>query len=298
MGIGFYELLILSLGFWLVIMPAGIVGGVRLASARRVEEGRPDGVVEAIRHARITSILATGSFAVVIFLGVPMTSAAESRRDLASIPVLASLVALGVLALGELWARRREGPRRTTTLNARTPVDVAAGGWLRAWLLAAAALIVVAVGCPILADRGAGRVFDRPRWEPDTLGGTPGWDVTGPQLGGLLLVGLAWAAVVRFAALRPTVADADVALDNALRRASAARATRAALAGTLLTLGGDLAVAGVSGLVSTPGNSDALGVGASLLGVLLICCGLWTPLIPSARLPKVAPSPSMSLPSP
>ena len=285
-GVGVGELFLVAVVCGGLLVPAVIVTVVRFAASRNDEAGRPPGVVEAMRHGRATSAAATVGFVVALLVGAVSSLVADSGRGLAFTPLVASFVALCCLGLGELLGRRGRSPLRTTALNARTARDVATGGWLRGGTLAVAGLAGVALAAGVSADRLRGRVIAKDlvgaaRW------GFPGWETLAPQLAGLVVVVVTWVLAVRVVVLRPTVADADVEVDNALRRASAARATRAALAGVLLAVGVDLLRAG-SWMAQVLERSDGSAAGVALLGGVLALVAPLLLLLPSVRLPRAA----------
>ena len=187
---------------------------------------------------------------------------------LAGAPLLAAAIGLLVLVVaGRMGAREVTGPRRTAVLNARTTELIVKTGW---HLLLLGVVVALVLGQLLL-------LLIRRRRDTEVLAGAP----LAAQLVGLGLVLLLWAFLSRAALLRPTLAEAEVAVDNALRRSDAARATRLAAIGMTQTLGFDLLM--LAALADGPGAGRA---GAGALGTLLVVAGPWLWAVPSARLPR------------
>lgn len=145
-----------------------------------------------------------------------------------------------------------------------------ARGWLRAWVVAAVLLTLA----PPMLTRATG---------------SPAWSRFVAELATLLVVATCWAGVVRVAVLRPATPDVDPELDLALRRQTVARASRIAVTGTVLTLGGTLFTAGAAAVSRQP--DSVLSVLAIVVGMVALVVGVLTPFLPALRLPRPAWTP-------
>jgi hypothetical protein len=122
-----------------------------------------------------------------------------------------------------------------------------------------------------------------------SAGPFPGWPAGLPALAGIAVVLLLTAMVLRRAVTRPAVAEADAVTDGALRRASAHRAVRGAVASTALTLGPLLlAGAGVARNVAPAGAKIPLLV-AALAGLLVALAGCAALCVPAPAVPPASP---------
>ena len=162
----------------------------------------------------MASVAAALGYLVGMVVLVAMALGSHRVGLLAGAPLLAAATGLVVLLVaGRAAARENTGTRRTAVLNARTPELIVKTGWHLLLLVVAVALVVSQLVLQV------GR-----RADSELLADLP----LAAQVLGLGLVVVLWALLSRAAVLRPTLAEADVAVDNALRRSDAARATRLA----------------------------------------------------------------------
>lgn len=250
-------------------LPLVIVAIVRMTTAGAGDAGQPEAVVAVARRGRMASVAAALGYLVGMVVLVAMALGSHRVGLLAGAPLLAAATGLVVLLVaGRAAARENTGTRRTAVLNARTPELIVKTGWHLLLLVVAVALVVSQLVLQV------GR-----RADSELLADLP----LAAQVLGLGLVVVLWALLSRAAVLRPTLAEADVAVDNALRRSDAARATRLAAIGMMQTLGFDLLV--IAALADGHGAGRA---GAGALGALLVVAGPWLLAVPSARLPRAS----------
>lgn len=287
-------------GLLIFVLPLLVVavGAVTLTAAT----ARPDStlsseVASARRHAVLTSALAAVAMAGAVLLVVVSALVADvgiAPRVLACLPLAATGIALVVLLLGELTWPRPHGATRTAVLHDRSAATVLPGRWV-----AAAALVTVVTAALLVVGGLLGSADGRSvsRSTPTTSqssGPFPGWAYTVPQLVALAVCVLLVVLVVRAALRRSTVVSAAVDIDRVLRRASTARALRAVVVGSLLTLGPDLALGGQSARHVLDGGllslltwvAIALGLGCAAAGI--VACVLPVPRLRATAEP-VAP---------
>ena len=287
------------LGLLLVAVLAVLLLGVALLVVL-VTSSRPDALMSselaaARRHAVTTSgvsltlLLATP---VVLLVGlgattavVGLSSVAPTFRLVACAPLLGALLALLALLLGEATWPRPTGTSRTALLHDRSARALLTRGWpLWAGVTVLVATVLL-VGAGLLGDESGGSVTHVRPDGSDTAGPFPGWTYAGPQLAALVACVLVAAAIVRAAARRSAVVTADVETDMLLRRASVARACRALVVATLMTLGPDLLVGGLALRNAFAGTGwQTVGAVAALAGPLLGLLGLAALLVPVPRL--------------
>lgn len=268
-GVGVLELMtVLIMLVGATAVPLTIVAIIRATTAGSGDAGQPETVAAAARRGRMVSASAAAGYAVGMVVLVAMALGGRRFGLLAGAPLLAAAIGLLVLVVaGRMGAREVTGPRRTAVLNARTTELIVKTGW---HLLLLGVVVALVLGQLLL-------LLIRRRRDTEVLAGAP----LAAQLVGLGLVLLLWAFLSRAALLRPTLAEAEVAVDNALRRSDAARATRLAAIGMTQTLGFDLLM--LAALADGPGAGRA---GAGALGTLLVVAGPWLWAVPSARLPR------------
>ena len=102
------------------------------------------------------------------------------------------------------------------------------------------------------------------------------------SVGVLLIVSV---LVLRLVVGRPAVEGADELTDAALRRASAHRVLRGALAGTLLTLGPLLAFGGSAAAQVHDGAPKAIAVTVAVVGLAVVVAGLVAWFLPAPNVP-------------
>lgn len=286
------------------LLAVGLVVLVVVVTTARPAHSLTAEVASARRHGLLTSVVSTLAFVVftiVLLLAATRSGPGGAVRETSSwvgaVPLLAALLALGVLAAGELTWPRPRGLTREVNLNPRTPRDLVLPGWRLALVgLGGAAVVVIIVG-GLAADASGGSVAAA-RATADgvvrsSAGPFPGWRYGAPQLAGLLAALAALAGVLRLAVLRPAVVHSDVETDNRLRAASASRAIRVVVSALALTTGANLFFGGSAGLrVFVAGWQDAVAAGALAFGVLLAVVGAGLVLAPAPRLPREAPVPA------
>ncbi len=281
----------------LLLLLAALVVAVLLAASARPGATLTSEVASARRHAVVTSLVAfalmTASLLVLAWL-VPSGALGglDGARVVAVAPLVATATALVVLLGGELTWPRPHGATRTALLHDRSARTLLRPGWSKAALTAVVALALVLVVTGLLAD-GSGDSVTRVRADGAAGAGPfPGWVYGLPQLVTLAACVLLCVLTVGAAVRRAAVVTADLDTDLVLRRASAARALRALVAGTLLTLGPDLLVAGGAGRrVAEAGPWHALALVALVAGPLVVVLGLAALLVPVPRL-SAAPAPA------
>jgi hypothetical protein len=282
----------------LAVLAALLLGGALLVVL--VTSSRPDALMSselaaARRHAVTTSgvsltlLLASP---VVLVLGLAATRlvgaaywVAPTFPLVACAPLLGALLALLVLALGEVTWPRPTGTSRTALLHDRSARALLTGGWPRCGGVTVLVATVLLVGAGLLGDASGGSVTHVRADGSDTAGPFPGWTYAGPQLVTLAACVLVAAVTVRAAARRSAVVTADVDTDMLLRRASAARVFRALVAATLLTLGPDLLLGGAAVRSAFAGTGwQTVGSVAAVAGPLVGLLGLAALLVPVPRL--------------
>ncbi len=274
----------------LLLLLASAVVAVALAVSARPGTTLTSEVASARRHAVVTSLVAfvlmAASLLVLAWLAAAdVLGSPGNERAVAVAPLVATASALVVLLAGELTWPRPHGATRTALLHDRSVRTLLRGAWSTAALTAVVSLALVLVATGLLAD-GSGRSVTRVRTDGASGAGPfPGWTYGLPQLVMLAVCVLLCALTVGAAVRRAAVVTADLDTDLVLRRASAARALRALVAGALLTLGPDLLLAGGAGRrVAEAGPWHALALVAMVAGPLLVVLGLAALLLPVPRL--------------
>jgi hypothetical protein len=289
----------------LLLVPAvlfatvGVVVLVVLTLTARPDHTLASEVASARRHGLATSVAAgIGYVAVIAFLIWLATRPSDgyvrpTPAWLGALPLIGSVAAITILALGELTWPRPRALKREVNLNPRTTSDLLPRVWRRV-LAAFSSLTLVVVGLGWWAADPSGHTITvhHPAERLTHTGGPfPGVDYGLPQLVAAALVMLLLGAVLRLAVLRPAVVRSDVATDNRLRSASAVRAVRVAVSGLALTSAGNLFVGGTAGIrVFDPGWQQTLSAGAMLLAAAVGVVGILVVLVPAPRLPKAAPT--------
>lgn len=308
MFLGALELLVL---FLVPVFVLAIVLTVVLVTTARSESTLTSEVAAARRHAVTTSVVAAllmvGApvllalvFGATAAVGLAYLPLLTSARALAIAPLVGVLAGLCALLLGELTWPRPTGSSRTALLQDRSLRDLLQGAWVRSaavvTLLTAAALVTGG----LLAD-GSGAAIRHQRPDgAETAGPFPGWVYAGPQLVVLALCTLVAGLVLRAVLRRSAVVTADADTDRLLRRASAARACRALTAGSLVTLGADLFIAGAAAARAfDDGGWHGVAVSLMAAGPFLVLAGLVVLVLPVPRLPATpayAAAPTTSAP--
>lgn len=275
----------------------GVVVLAVLAATARPSARLAAEVAAARRHANLTSLVATAAFLALGFLalgGLAADADVDGSRLTATAPLICAAVALVVLLVGELTWPRPTGVRRTALLNARTPLVLTRSRWACGLAAGSAALAALLGATGLAADetgRSLTRVFAGSDLGTRTHGAFPGWFYGVPQLAVLTVLLVLVALVIRTATHRPAVVSADLPTDNLLRRGSVVRALRVALSGVLVTLAGDLFIAGYGLNHVYDGGRAALGAIAMLAAGVLGIGALVALVIPAPRLRRELPAP-------
>lgn len=221
----------------------------------------------AVRHAAGTSagagmLVAAGILLppLYLFLGlVPL-----GARTTAVLPLVALVGALAVHAVGELTWPRPTHRQREARLVARSTADVVPMLTRRLAWSWAVSIAVASVALGLLSDgpRSISRVVGR--YEAYIVAPFPGWLWTVPLLVGTVVAVVASEVVLRLVASRPAVEDVDEQWDMWLRRRVARRVERATQLVLGLTLGGLVALAGLSLRWLGLGNGDGVRMGPGL----------------------------------
>ncbi|MDF2806727.1 MAG: hypothetical protein K0S43_1673 [Cellulosimicrobium sp.] len=221
----------------------------------------------AVRHAAGTSagagmLVAAGILLppLYLFLGlVPL-----GVRTTAVLPLVALVGALAVHAVGELTWPRPTHRQREARLDARSTADVVPALTRRLAWVWAGGIVVASVAFGLLSDgpRSISRVIGR--YEAYTVAPFPGWLWTVPLLVATVVAVVASEVVLRLVASRPAVEDVDVEWDMWLRRRVARRVARATQLVLGLTLGGLVALGGLSLRWLGLGSGDGLRTGPGL----------------------------------
>lgn len=255
-----------------------------LGVLRRSPPSREASVHAARRHARLaaTAAVALGATAALLVAVREVGNSAPGGLGVTGllVPIVFGVAHTVVLAAGELTWPRPQGEVRRARLVHRGLLD-AAPRWLvrTAAVATALAVAVLAVGA-LMADE-TGRAVTH----GSTAGGDLSWSTASPFpglfYGRPAAIGLLTLAAVTLAALwvvanRPAVATEDERIETALRRASAHRVLRAAVAATLVAIGGLLLVGGMAmsnvGALPLPGWAGALpGLLTMLAGLVVLC---------------------------
>jgi hypothetical protein len=283
----------------LLLVPAvlfaavGVVVLIVLTLTARPAHTLATEVASARRHGLVTSVLAEIAFVTTIAVLIALVSQPSDgyvRLWQGALPLIGAVVALLVLAGGELTWPRPRGLQRQVNLNPRTTGDLVPRTWLRA-LVSLGALTVAVIGFGWWAARPHGHSLTRVEGDfRATASPFPGADYGLPQLVALSVAMLALYGALRLVVLRPAVVRSDVATDNHLRAASVVRAIRVVVSALALTSAGNLFFGGSAGLrVYDPGWQQNLSAASMLLGGALGVAGVLLVLIPAPRLPKADP---------
>lgn len=273
----------------------GVVVLVVLTLTARPDHTLASEVASARRHGLVTSVLAATAFVATIAVLIALASRPSDgyvRHWQGALPLTGAVVALLVLALGELTWPRPRGLQRQVNLNPRTLSDLVPRTWTRI-LVGLTVLTVAVIGFGWWAAHPYGHSLVRVHeggLQVDSASPFPGSDYGIPQLVALGVALLALYGVLRLVVLRPAVVRSDVATDNRLRAASAVRAIRVVVSALALTAGGNLFFGGTTGLrLHDPGWPQNLSAAAMLVGGFLGVVGILLVLAPAPRLPKADP---------
>lgn len=276
-----------------LVVPVALAILVALAVSARPDHTLSRELVSARRHGVTTSVVAV--LLQVLGFGLTFVGVGDSSLT-AVLPLAGSALALLALLVGELTWPRPRGTTRTAVIHDRSMASLLRGGWARTASGAAALLVVTLVVGGWLGNSGSS---DASIAVTETLsdgspversaGPFPGWAYGVPQLIVLGTVGLLLLLVLRATTHRAAVVTADLATDQLLRRASAARAFRTASFGVLATAGADLFFGGSAAHNVHGGTAGVVAIGAMLLGLGCAVAALVVVLVPAPRLPRTAP---------
>lgn len=285
----------------LLLVPAvlfatvGVVVLVVLTLTARPDHTLASEVASARRHGLVTSVLAATAFVATIAFLIALASRPSDgyvRLWQGALPLTGAVVALLVLALGELTWPRPRGLQRQVNLNPRTLSDLVPQTWTRI-LVGLTVLTLSVIGFGWWAAHPYGHSLVRVHeggLQVDSASPFPGSDYGIPQLVALGVALLSLYGVLRLVVLRPAVVRSDVATDNRLRAASAVRAIRVVVSALALTAAGNLFFGGTTGLrLHDPGWQQNLSAAAMLVGGSLGVVGVLLVLAPAPRLPKADP---------
>jgi len=239
----------------------------------------------AVRHAAVTSggaaaLVVAGVLVPPLFFALGIVSL--GARGTATVPLVALVGALAVHAVGELtWPRPRHR-QREARLVARSTADVVPAATRRLAWTWVAGIAVVAASFGLLSDgpRSISRVVTP--YEAYTVAPFPGWLWTVPIVVAAVVAVVASEVVLRLVVSRPAVEDVDEEWDMWLRRRVARRVKRATQLVLGLTLGGLVALGGLSlrwlglGLGDGVRTGPGLSPGHVLAGnvLLAVACGV------------------------
>ncbi|WP_156119106.1 hypothetical protein [Modestobacter caceresii] len=278
-----------------VLVLAGAVA-LGVGIVRRSPPSREASVAAARRHARSASVAAVALGAVAALATaareVGNTSPGGLGVTALLVPIVFGIVHTLVLAAGELTWPRPQGEVRRARLVRRGALDAAPRWLVRTAAIAAGLAAAVLTGGALLADETGRRVT-----HGSTAYGNPAWSTASPFPGlfygrlaaiGLLVLAVVTAGALWVVANRPAVATEDDRIEGALRRASAHRVLRAAVAATLVVAGGLLLVGGMA--ASNVGALPLPGWAGALPGLLTALAGLVVGFVRAPGVPADQPA--------
>ncbi len=289
----------------LLVVPAaifatvGLVMLVVLSLTARPDHTLSSEVASARRHGLVTSVLAAVTFVAAVAFLILLAGRPDDGHVrptplwLGAIPLIGAVVALGVLAIGELTWPRPRGVQRQANLDPRSVQTLLPRAWGRVLaVLSISTVAVIMVGWWAADPSGHALTYSDGQGFGASTGPFPGADYGLPQLVALGVALVALYGVLRLVVLRPAVVRSDVPTDNRLRSASAVRAVRVVVSALALTAAGDLFFGGSAGVrLYDPGWQQTLAFGAMLLGAALGLAGTLLVLTPAPRLPRTPTAP-------
>ena len=251
----------------LLLLPVlvGVVALVVTGVVRRSPPSREQAVAAARAHAQLGSAAAVVlGGAAALWIGTARLEDAVGPSSLGVtallVPIAFGVVHTAVLAVAELTWPRPEGAVRRARLARRGLLDAAPRWLVRTAAVAVAAAVVTLAGGALLAGPdGRSFVIEGPSYSA-TASPFAGPAYGRPAALGLLLLAALTVGALWVMANRPAVVTADDRIEAALRRASAHRVLRGAVAVTLVVAGGLLAVSGMTA------RSAAMGVAETAEG--------------------------------
>lgn len=304
------------LGFLVVLVPLGAVLLRGVLTRATPNADLMASTVAARRHAVLGGSLALGAAGGVVLAAMSGAEAVLGPRLfgvpgllMVLVPGAAGMAHVAVLALTERTWPHPTGRVRAARLAPRGFRNVVPTV-LGSVLVVAALVLLGAVVAGALLAAPDGRSIDvqhgvtsAPDGRSIAVQDGPTGAAAGPFPG--LTYGLAALAsvgvllivsvlVLRLVVARPAVEGADELTDEALRRASAHRVLRGALAGTLLTLGPLLAFGGLAAANVHDGAPKAIAVTGAVAGLAAGVAGLVAWFLPAPNVPL----PSGATPAP
>ncbi|WP_454042662.1 hypothetical protein [Cellulosimicrobium sp. Marseille-Q8652] len=248
------------------LLAAAVVAGALWWDGRRAVVPSTAGG-RAVRHAAMTSagaalLVAAGVALPPLYLYLGL--AGLGARVAAVLPLVALVAALGVHAVGELTWPRPLHRQREARLVARSAADVVPGTTRRVAWGWGGGIVVAGVAFGLLSDgprsisRGTGP------YEAYTVAPFPGWLWTVPVVVAAVVAVVVSEVVLRLVASRPAVEDVSEEWDMWLRRRVARRVERVTQLVLGLTLGGLVAVGGLSLRWLVLGDGDDVRTGPGL----------------------------------
>ncbi len=289
------------LGLVVVLVPVGAVLLRGVLTRATPNADLMASTVAARRHAVLGGSLAIGAAGGVVLAALSGAEAVLGPRLfgvpgllMVLVPGAAGLAHVAVLALTERTWPHPTGRVRAARLaprGIRNVVPTVLGSVLVA---AAFVLLGAVVGGALLAapDGRSIAVQDGPTGA--ATGPFPGLTYGLAALASVGVLLIVSVLVLRLVVARPAVEGADELTDAALRRASAHRVLRGALAGTLLTLGPLLAFGGSAAAQVHDGAPKAIAVTVAVAGLAAGVAGLVAWFLPAPNVPL----PSGATPAP
>ena len=283
---------LLVLGFLVVLVPVGAAVLLVVLTRATPSADLMASTVAARRHAVLGGALAIGA-ATVVVLATPFAEAALGPRLfgvpgllLVLVPGAAGLAHVGVLALTERTWPHPTGRLRAARLAPRGIRNVTPPVLGRVLVLAALALLAAVAAGALLAAPDGRSIAVQHGSTGGSAGPFPGLPYGLGALAGVGVLITVSALVLRLVVARPAVEGADERTDSALRRASAHRVLRGALAGTLLTLGPLLAFGGAAAAHVHDGAPEAIAVTVAVVGLAVLVAGLVAAFLPAPHVPQ------------
>ena len=281
---------LLVLGFLVVLVPVGAAVLLVVLARATPSADLMASTVAARRHAVLGGSLAIGA-ASAVALATPFASALGPRLFgvpgllLVLVPGAAGLAHVAVLALTERTWPHPTGRVRAARLAPRGIRNVTPPVLGRVLVTAALALLAAVAAGALLAAPDGRSIAVQHGSTGGSAGPFPGLAYGLAALASVGVLLIVSALVLRLVVARPAVEGADELTDAALRRASAHRVLRGALAGTLLTLGPLLAFGGAAAAHVHDGAPAAIAVTVAVVGLAVVVAGLVAGLLPAPRVP-------------
>lgn len=274
------------LGPVLAWLTASVVVLTYLALTARPASTLAAEVASARRHSLRSTGVATVA---LVSLGLGLWLHLAGNEDvngsqLAAVsPLLAASVALVALILGELTWPRPRGTVRSARLVPRTARSLASPAWTVSASVPVVTLVALVLWAGAVADPSGRRLVG----SANAGSAFPGWHYGLPQLIAVAAAVLLASVVLRLAIGRSAIVDADAGIDSTLRRASIVRGLRILTVGTLVTLSGDLYIAGEALRSQYAGDWPASwGLPLQGAAVVALVLAMTAALVPAPRLDR------------